>query len=345
MGLRRLGVLTGGGDCPGLNAVLRTVTRKAIRDYRAKVFGIADGFGGLMHRKVRPLGIDDVSGILPRGGTILGTTNRSNPFDEDGKDVSDSVVRYVRKLRLDGLICVGGDGTMTIAAGLARKGVPVVGVPKTIDNDVVGTDVTFGFDTAVSVATRAIDDLHTTADAHGRVLVVEVMGRHAGWIALTSGLAGGADVILVPELPFRYPAVARYIRERHKSRRFTIICIAEGAHPKGGRTVEKRRGVLGGVAMQVALKVEKLSGFETRAVVLGHLQRSGAPSAADRILASRYAAAAVDFAAEGVYGHMAAIRNGALIPVPIEEAAGRTRTIPRNHELMALARSLGTCFG
>ncbi|MHC4605659.1 MAG: 6-phosphofructokinase, partial [Planctomycetota bacterium] len=210
--LRRLGILTGGGDCPGLNAVIRTVAKKAINDHGATIVGVEDGFEGLVHGRTRELTYDDVSGILTRGGTILGTTNRGDPFDLGGRDVSGDVVKNIGKLELDALVCAGGDGTMTIASRLREKGAPVVGVPKTIDNDVVGTDVTFGFDSAVSIVARALDDLHSTADSHGRVLVVEVMGRHAGWIALTGGLAGGADVILLPEIPYDYSAIASYVK-------------------------------------------------------------------------------------------------------------------------------------
>ena len=337
---KKIGIVTGGGDAPGLNAVIRGVAKKAMRLHGAKIYGVQDGFLGLIRNRVRVLGEDDVSGILPRGGTILGTTNKGNPLPMKKK-----IVKAIRDLGLDALVCLGGDGTMTIAEELFRVGAPVVGVPKTIDNDVMGVDRTFGFDSAVSICANALDDLHSTADSHGRVLVVEVMGRHAGWIALEAGIAGGADVILIPERPFQYGKIVSYIRKRHKRRRFTIVCVAEGAFAKGSKPHYKRKGKLGGVGMALRHEIEAKSGIESRAVVLGHLQRAGSPTPFDRVLATRYAAAAVDLAAEGGFGRVVALQGDELTSVTMASVAGRQRTIPEGHELITLAESVGATFG
>jgi 6-phosphofructokinase 1 len=337
----KLGILTGGGDCPGLNAVIRAVGKKAMLEQKATLVGIEDAFEGLVEGRWRTLSFDDVSGILARGGTILGTTNRSNPFAYGEKgDRSNLAVENYRKLGLDGLIVLGGDGTQHIAHGLSKLGARCVGVPKTIDNDVIGTDITFGFDTAVKVAADAITDLHTTADAHRRVMVVEVMGRDAGWIALYAGLAGGADVILMPEIPYDLDRIVAAVRERHKTRRFTIAVVAEGACAKGAKP-ERKVGISG----RIAQAIEQQTGFEARTVILGHLQRAGAPTAADRLLATRLGCAAVDLAAGGSWNRMVAVRGDSVISIPLEQVAGGTKRVPMDHDLVKAARSLGVIFG
>ncbi len=326
---RRIGILTGGGDCPGLNAVIRAVAKKAMRELRAEVWGVEDSFEGFLTGHVRRLTFDDVSGILTRGGTILGTTNKGDPFAWGEKgDVSDRVVAAARKLRLEAVAVLGGDGTMKIAHRLSRKGLRVVGVPKTIDNDVEGTDVTFGFDTAVRVATEALDALHSTADAHRRAMLVEVMGRSVGWIALTAGVAGGADVILIPELPYDRAALAAAVRRRHETRRFTIGVVAEGV----------------GSAAEIGRNLEKDTGIESRVTVLGHLQRGGTPTPTDRVLATRMGAAAVDLLSRGKWNRMVAVRDGRLTSVPLAAIAGRVKSVPRSHELIGVARAMGASF-
>jgi len=326
---RRIGILTGGGDCPGLNAVIRAVAKKAMLELGAEVWGIEDSFQGFLTGHVRRLTFDDVSGILTRGGTILGTTNKGDPFAWGEKgDVSGRVVAAARKLRLDAVAVLGGDGTMKIAHRLSRKGLRVVGVPKTIDNDVEGTDVTFGFDTAVRVATEALDALHSTADAHRRAMLVEVMGRSVGWIALTAGVAGGADVILIPELPYDRAALAAAVRKRHETRRFTIAIVAEGV----------------GSAADIGRNLEKDTGIESRVTVLGHLQRGGTPTPTDRVLATRMGAAAVELVSHGRWNRMVAVRAGRLTSVPLAAIAGRVKSVPRSHELIGVARAMGTSF-
>jgi 6-phosphofructokinase 1 len=316
------GILTGGGDCPGLNAVIRAVAKKLLRTSR--VVGIADGLEGLIDDRVRELTFDSVSGILTRGGTILGTSNKGDPVSQAKK-----IMATYRKHRLSGIVAIGGDGTTKLCHDLAAHGARFVCVPKTIDNDVESTDVTFGFDTAVAVVAHALDSLHTTADAHRRIMVVEVMGRTTGWIALYGGVAGGADVILIPELPFDLAAVAAAVRERHRTRRFTIVVVAEGA----------------GSGLQVAAALETATGIETRVTVLGHLQRGGTPTPADRILATRYGAAAADLVLAGRWNRMVALREGAMTSVPIAEVAGRRRAVPAGHELIRAAEEIGASFG
>ncbi|MGQ9667011.1 MAG: 6-phosphofructokinase, partial [Anaerolineae bacterium] len=335
--VRRIGVLTGGGDCPGLNAVIRAVVKTAINDYGWEVIGIEDGFEGLiLPDKARPLNITDVRGLLPRGGTILGTTNRANPFSYsvrtpaggwERRDVSDQVMARLVELRLDALVVIGGDGSLHIAQRFLELGAAVVGVPKTIDNDIAGTDVTFGFDTAVNTATEAIDRLHTTAESHHRVMVLEVMGREAGWIALQAGLAGGADVILIPEIPFRLEPVAAHIQWREaRGARFSIVVTAEGAYPAGGERVYQagpdpfvgRR--LGGIGEVVGRELARRLDMEVRTTVLGHLQRGGSPSAFDRVLASRFGASVVHLIAQGQIGRMVALRGETVTHIPIAEA-------------------------
>jgi 6-phosphofructokinase 1 len=357
----RIAILTGGGDCPGINAVIRSVVKKAILEHGMEVIGVTDGYEGLIHDRHRRLHYDDVSGILTVGGTILGTSNTSNPYRyavKTGrgiafKDVSRKAVRNARRWGIDALVCIGGDGTLSIAHRLMGDGVPVIGVPKTIDNDLRGTDVTFGFDSAVAVATEAVDRIHSTAQSHHRIMIIEVMGRRAGWIALHAGVAGGGDVILIPEIPYDISAVTAKIKERNsKGRRFSIVVIAEGAKPKGGdvvikRIVEKSTDPvrLGGVGFILQDQLERATGMEARTVVLGHLQRGGCPTAADRVLATELGAKTVDLVIRGELGRMAAVKDGAVTSVSLEVAAGGTRTVPPDHLLISAARSIGTSFG
>ena len=351
-------MLTGGGDAPGLNAVIRAVV-KAAASCNCEVIGLEDSFDGLIEGdRWRRLVPRDVTGILRIGGTILGTTNRGNPFaypiETTGgmKDYSARCVEMFHELKLDALVVIGGDGTLAIAHAFSKMGVPLVGVPKTIDNDIVETTNTFGFDTAVSFATDAIDRLHTTAEAHHRVIVVEVMGRYAGWIALYSGVAGGADVILIPEIPFDLDKVARRIRDRdHVGARFSIVVVAEGAKPLGGSytVLKEAKGQfverLGGVATRVAAELETKTGKETRSVVLGHLQRGGAPTSYDRILATRFGARAVELLMEGRFDHMVAFHPPDIVAVPLEKVVGRTRTVPPDFDVVRTARAMGISLG
>jgi ATP-dependent phosphofructokinase / diphosphate-dependent phosphofructokinase len=357
-GVRRIGVLTGGGDAPGLNAVIRAVVKSAA-NCNAEVIGLEDSFDGLIEGdRWRRLVPRDVAGILRIGGTILGTTNRGNPFaypiETSGgtKDYSARCVEMFHQLKLDALVVIGGDGTLAIAHQFSKMGVPLVGVPKTIDNDIVETTNTFGFDTAVSFATEAIDRLHTTAEAHHRVIVVEVMGRYAGWIALYSGVAGGADVILIPEIPFDLAKVARRIRDRdHVGARFSIVVVAEGARPVGGSAtlLKAAHGEfverLGGVSSKVASEIEVLTGKETRSVVLGHLQRGGAPTSFDRVLATRFGARAVELLMEGTFDHMVAFHPPDIVAVPLEKIVGRARTVPPDFDVIRAARAMGISMG
>jgi 6-phosphofructokinase 1 len=358
---KRIAILTGGGDCPGINAVIRAVAKKAILEHGIEVIGVEDGYDGLIHDRHRRLHYDDVSGILTVGGTILGASKTSNPYRyavEEGKtlvfrDVSKRALRTVRELRVDALVCIGGDGTLGIACRLMKDGVPIVGIPKTIDNDLPGTDVTFGFDSAVAIAAEAIDRIHTTAQSHHRIMIVEVMGHRAGWIALYSGVAGGADIILMPEIPYRIEAIAAKARERHRrGRRFSIVAVAEGAKPEGGEMVIKRivrKSAdpirLGGIGFILQDRLDKATGVETRTVVLGHLQRGGSPTAADRILATQLGSMAVELIVRGELGQMVAVKEGRIASVPLEVAGAGTRTVPLDHPLIAAARSIGTSFG
>jgi phosphofructokinase-like protein len=330
----RIGVLTGGGDCPGLNAVIRAIVRKGIDRYGHAIVGFRDGWRGPLENAFEELTIESTRGILPRGGTILGTS-RTNPFKH--AEGPDRIRDNMRSLHLDGLIAIGGEDTLGAASRLhAEDDLPLVGVPKTIDNDLGGTDMTFGFDTALQVACDAIDRLHTTAESHNRVMVVEVMGRHAGWIALHSGLAGGADVILVPERPFDIDEVCRLIRRRHsRGRYFSIVVVAEGATPKEG-TMETLAGPedefghvrLGGIGQRLEAEIEQRTGYETRATVLGHTQRGGSPTAFDRVLATRLGVAAIDAAAEARWGTMPALRGNRIELVPLGEAVAQLRLVP-----------------
>jgi phosphofructokinase-like protein len=330
----RIGVLTGGGDCPGLNAAIRAIVRKGVDVYGHAIVGFRDGWRGPLENIHQELTIDSTRGILPLGGTIL-RSSRTNPFKQD--DGPARIRENLASLHLDGLIAIGGEDTLGAATRLyAEHDLPVVGVPKTIDNDLGATDTTFGFDTAVHVATEAIDRLHTTAESHNRVMVVEVMGRHAGWIALYSGLAGGADVILIPERPFDIDEVCRLIRRRHsRGRYFSIVVAAEGATPKegtmevlGGTEDEFGHARLGGIGWRLEREIEDRTGFETRATVLGHTQRGGSPTAFDRVLATRLGIAAVDAAHESRWGTMPAVHGPRIELVPLGDAVATLRTVP-----------------
>ncbi len=336
--MARVGILTGGGDCPGLNAVIRAVTRRSL-DRGWEVAGIREGWRGLIDGIVEPLGHREVSGILPRGGTILGTT-RTNPYKIDGG--VDKVLDTFEREGLEALVAIGGEDTLGVAAKLfAAHGFPVVGVPKTIDNDLSGTDYTFGFDTAVTIATEAIDRLHTTAESHNRVMVVEVMGRHAGWIALHSGIAGGADVILIPEQPVTVEDACSLLEKRHQTGKdFSIVVVSEGyelTYASGDHTLVAAEArptdqfghvVLGGVGGELAREIEERTGFETRVTVLGHVQRGGTPTPRDRVLATRYGLKAADLAHEGTFGRMAALHGDAIVDVSLEEATRELKTVP-----------------
>jgi ATP-dependent phosphofructokinase / diphosphate-dependent phosphofructokinase len=357
--VKRIGVLTGGGDAPGLNAVIRAVVKTATSVYGWTVVGIETGFEGLLgDTQTRPLDCDDVRGLLPRGGTILGSANRGHFASrvEEGKYVRDDVVyqeaiQNFKRLGLDALIVLGGEGSQFIAYQFSLLGMPIVGVPKTIDNDLVGTDLTFGFDTALDIATEAIDRLHTTAESHNRVILVEVMGRHVGWIALQSGVAGGADVILIPEIPFYIEKVAAKVRQRDADgRRFSIIVVSEGAKPAGGDAVYADQGGkdkvarLGGIAEQVGNRISEITGKESRVVVLGHLQRGGTPTAFDRMLATCYGSAAVRAVAQGKFGHMVSWNCNTITTIALEECVQTIKVVPLNHYLIGAARDLSISF-
>jgi 6-phosphofructokinase 1 len=358
--MKRIGILTGGGDAPGLNAVIRAVVQTAIYQYDCEVIGIRNGYDGFIEEQgVVPLGIQDVRGLLPRGGTILGAANRGNPYARkairDGKevtiDVSDEIVRAIERLNMDALLVLGGDGTLHIAHELFLKGAPIIGVPKTIDNDIGGTETTFGFDTAVTTATEALDKLHTTAEAHHRVMVLELMGRDAGFIALRAGIAGGADVILIPEIPFRYETVAAKVRQRvERGMLFSIIAVSEGAKPVRGEQVFSRVGDeiytprLGGIGQLVGEYIEQ-QGFETRVTVLGHLQRGGSPTPFDRWLATCYGSEAVRLAAQGRFDRMVSLQAGSIVDVPLSDAIAVPKRVDLGHDSMITARGLGILFG
>jgi 6-phosphofructokinase 1 len=357
---RRIGILTGGGDCPGLNAVIRGVAKSAINRHSMEVIGFHDGFQGLIENRFEILNDQKVSGILTQGGTILGTSNKADPFryfskENNGQpmDASDRCMELYHDLNLEALVCLGGDGTMTIGAKLAEKGAHIVGIPKTIDKDVMGTDSTFGFDSARTMATDAIDRLHSTADAHHRIMLVEVMGRNAGWLALESGIAGGGDIILIPEIPFDITEIARAIRQRSRfGKRFSIVVVSEGARPAGGeqtyQALLKDRPDpvrLGGVSHVIAAELEKLTEIECRVAILGHLQRGGAPTALDRLLATRFAVAGVEQVIKGEYNKMVALQCDDIVAVPITEVMGQQRTVPLDSPLLNAAEALGTSFG
>ena len=358
--MKRIGILTGGGDAPGLNAVIRAAVKTAILQYGCEVFGIRNGYDGFIEAGgITPLTLESVRGILPRGGTILGAANRGNPYARkvlrDEKeitiDVSDEIVKGIARLHLDALLVLGGDGTLRIAHELYLKGAPVIGVPKTIDNDIGGTDITFGFDTALSIATEALDRLHTTAESHHRVMVLELMGRDAGFIALHAGMAGGADVILIPEIPFKYESIAAKLRQRaEQGSLFSILAVSEGAKPAGGAQVYSRGGDevyvprLGGIGQVVGEYLEQ-QGFETRVTVLGHLQRGGTPTAFDRWLATRYGAAAVRVAAQGRFDRMVALVSARIIDIPLTDALAVPKRVEVNGDAVLTGRGIGIAFG
>ena len=359
----RLAVLTGGGDCPGLNAVIRAVVKTAIQN-NYEIFGIENGFNGLVVDKMKQMGLQDVSGILPRGGTILGTTNRDNPFHfasgEDAagetiyKDMRETVLDNLKRHAIDALIVIGGDGSLNIANKLSKEcGIKVIGVPKTIDNDLPCTERTFGFDTAMAMATEALDRLHTTAESHHRVMALEVMGRYAGWIALHSGIAGGADCILIPEIPYRIESVINKIKQRQDSnKKFSIIVVAEGAKPVGGELSIARmvKGSfepirLGGAGDKVVRELEEKTGIESRCTVLGYLQRGGSPTPYDRVLSTRYGVAAVEACMRGEYNTMVALQNNKIVVVPIGKVASEPHLVPIESDIIRAARHLGISFG
>ena len=358
--IKTIGVMTGGGDCPGLNAVVRAVTKTAINKYDLSVVGIYDGFLGLIEKRMQMLRWDSVSNILTEGGTILGTSNKANPSKYpvtlEGKehimDVRDNCVRHVEEMGIDAIIAIGGDGTMSGAAGMVKKGLTFMGVPKTIDNDIWGTEVTFGFNTAVVTATEALDKVHTTASSHHRVMIVEVMGRYAGWIALHAGVASGSDVILIPEIPYNLKSICDFVRQRSRhGKRFSIITVAEGAKEKGGKMVVKRRIKnspdpirLGGIAAKLAFDLEKKTKLECRAVILGHVQRGGTPSAFDRTLATGFGHYAVEQLMEGKKNRLVVRKRGELASIPISQVANKIRTVPPDHPLIRAARAVGTIF-
>lgn len=358
MAKRRIGILTGGGDCPGLNAVIRGVVKSALFNHDLEVVGFFDGFLGLIEERYCDLTLGKVSGILTQGGTILGTSNRADPFNHQAaagapvENLSDNCVALYEKLGLSALVCLGGDGTMSIAGKFAAKGLNVVGVPKTIDKDVACTDETFGFDSARAMATDAIDRLHTTASAHQRVMIVEVMGRNAGWLALESGIAGGGDIVLIPEIPYSIEALVEAVEARHRrGKRFSIVVVSEGASPAGGEQIFYRqiatgeyRGRLGGISRVIAEHVEDKTGIECRYAILGHLQRGGTPTAYDRLLATRFGVQAISMVLKKDYNRMVAIQGGEMCSVPIADVVGVQRTVPHDSPLLRVAREVGTSF-
>jgi ATP-dependent phosphofructokinase / diphosphate-dependent phosphofructokinase len=357
----RIGVLSGGGDAPGLNAVINAVVKTAIYKYGWEVTGIIDGFEGLLTpTKTRQLTSWNTRGILALGGTILGTTNRGNPFAHkivvNGREVvedrSPEVLNNIHELGIEALVVIGGDGSLKIGNGIHKLGVPVIGVPKTIDNDLMATHVTFGFQTAVDTATEALDKLHTTAESHQRVIVLEVMGRYAGWIALEAGIAGSADIILIPEIPFDMEKVAHKLHERKKAgSKSSIVVVAEGAKPAGGEMSVKECASdgyvlrLGGMGEIVAKEISRRTSFETRVTVLGHVQRGGSPCPYDRILATRYGAAAAELIAEKKFGEMVSFQPPVITSVPLEKAISSLKLVDPDGELIKIAEGIGVSFG
>jgi ATP-dependent phosphofructokinase / diphosphate-dependent phosphofructokinase len=362
--VQKILLMTGGGDAPGLNAVIRAAVKRAISGFEWEVVGSVEAFNGILDDPMRLMKLDlnSVRGLLMRGGTMLGTSNTGGPFEfpvrgKDGTvevvDRSDELIRRLHRIGVDAVISIGGDGSQRISQALFEKGLPIVGVPKTIDNDLGATEMTFGFQTAVETATDAIDRLHTTAESHDRVMILEVMGRDAGWIALSSGIAGGADTVLIPEIPFTVDAVAMHIKQRRKKgHHFAIVVVAEGAFPSGGiphNVKERQPGqpnpIRGGVGHWLAEELEGCGFAGTRVCVLGHLQRGGVPSAMDRLLATRFGVAAVDLIAEGKFGHMVALRSDDIVSIPLTDAIARYRGVNVDHNLLKTARGLGICFG
>ena len=359
--ISRIGILTAGGDCPGLNAVIRAVAKTALSKYNLEVMGIEDGFLGLIQNRVKPLDNESVSNILTLGGTILGTNNKIAPRKYPVKvgdtiefrDVTDRCLEHIAHNNLDALVVIGGDGSMSIASDFIRLGINCIGVPKTIDNDLFGTDVTFGFATAVSIATDALDRVHTTAASHHRVMIVEVMGRNAGWIALHAGIASGSDIILLPEIPFEIDKVCDFVLNRSKrGKRFSIICVSEGARYKGGKQVINRIDPtspdpirLGGIGQKVADDIETQTGIETRPITLGHVQRGGTPVAVDRVLATEFGDKAIELLMAGERARLVVMKGRTVTHIPLEEAENKQRLVPLDHSLIQAARNVGTCFG
>ncbi len=359
--IKSIAVMTGGGDCPGLNAVIRAVTKTAINKFGLEVWGIEDGYLGLIEDRIRVLSYNEVSNILTVGGTILGSSNVANPFKyrvtagkkSKTKDVTNNCIKNLKKHNIDALICIGGDGTMASASRFAKKGVNVIGVPKTIDNDLYGTDITFGFNTAVNTATEAIDKIHTTASSHHRVMIIEVMGRYAGWIALHAGVASGSDVILLPEIPYRLDKICDFVHGRSKrGKRFSIVVVAEGAKEKGGKMVVAKKVAhspdpirLGGIANLLAVQINEQTGLDCRAVVLGHIQRGGTPTPFDRTLATNFGYMAVELLMKGIKGHLVVQKDGRLSSIPLSRIAGKIKTVPKNNHLIKAALAVGTSFG
>jgi phosphofructokinase-like protein len=357
----RIAVLTGGGDCPGINAVIRAVVKRAIMELDMEVIGFEDGYQGLVQNRFRSLQYEDVSGILTLGGTVLGTSKTANPFRYPNKigdetvfqDLSKNSIENIEALGVECLVVIGGDGTLGIASRLYGEGVPIVGIPKTIDNDIRETETTFGFDTAVQIASDGIDRLHTTAQSHHRIMIVEVMGHNAGWIALHAGTASGGDVILIPEIPYDIEIVSEYVKQRNKrGKRFSIVVVAEGAKPLGGDVVVKRLVKesldpvrLGGIGFLLGEQVERHTGLETRTVVMGHLLRGGTPTAYDRVLATQLGTRAVSLIRKGVFGRMVGIQKGSLVHIPLEKVATGPKKVPLEHPLLGASRAVGTCFG
>ncbi len=336
---KRIGILTAGGDCPGINAAIRGVGKTAILEYGMEVIGISSGFLGLINQEYVQLDENQLSGILTLGGTILGTS-RENPFKKSAAfnsiDKPKLIKKHYEEMGLDALVCIGGNGTQRTASLLAEEGLNIIGIPKTIDNDVWGTDVTFGFDSALWIAVEAIDRLHTTANSHKRIMVIEVMGHHAGWLALYSGMAGGGDVILMPEIEYDIDVVAKYLKKRAVNKKpYSIVVIAEGIScPKGQKP-----------GHYIAQEINNRTGLETRETILGYIQRGGSPSPMDRVLATRYGAYAVELIAEGRFGMMVSSRNDSIMAVPLKEVGGKLRTVPLDHTLIEKANRMGVCFG
>ena len=357
--MKKVAILTAGGDCPGLNTVIRAITRTAIKQYGLEVMGILDGYRGLVEDRTVNLTLRSVEDILDRGGTILGSSNKDNPFqflekrDSEPVDMSQQCINQLRAHGVDCLFTIGGDGTLTSGRDFSRMGFPVIGIPKTIDNDLNATDQTFGFNTAVTTATEAMDKLRTTAEAHHRIAVVEIMGRYAGWLTLESGIAGGASVILIPEIPYDFDKVCEAVKKNTKNgKNYTIVAVSEGSKPIGGDVVIRKLVTnspdavrLGGIANKLAEELEERLGIEARATVLGHIQRGGQTSPFDRVLSTKYGVEAVELAMRGQFGRMVAMIDGKISSSTLEDAVGKLKTVPLDHELIKVARMIGVSFG
>lgn len=360
--IKRIGILTGGGDCPGLNAAIRGIGKSALY-HDVQVIGIEDGYQGLIENRTHPLTMAELSGILTRGGTILGTNNRCSPdryktgIDDDGNPVYinavDRCLETIEEHHIDVLFVIGGDGTFTCTKPLVDAGLRCIGVPKTIDNDIVGTDLTIGFTTALRIGTMSLDRLHSTGDSHHRVMICELMGRNAGWLTLGSGLASGSDVVLIPEIPFDYDKICQFAEDRRNGDSgFTIIACAEGARPTNGKQVVSKHIAespdpirLGGIGRQVAFEIEQRTGIETRTTTIGHIQRGGEPAATDRVVATTFATAAFELAMQGQFNVMVGLQEGHMETQNILDAANNQRLVPTNHRFIRAARAMHTCFG